>query len=121
MKMDTEWKRELIIGETDMVALSLQSNTPEQKSQARHIVEDLRNNYGEDNVYSCFSYDFFVYVEIRKVSGYIQGKNETFKHDAKVHLFDSETQRINYDIPFEIIDTIYNLWPKKNTNKFAKW
>jgi hypothetical protein len=38
-----------------------------------------------------------------------------------VHLFDSETQRINYDIPFEIIDTIYNLWPKKNTNKFAKW
>ena len=121
MKMDTEWKRELIIGETDMVAISLQSNTPEQKKQARHIVEDLRNNFGEDNVYSAFSFEFFVHVEIHNASAYVQGKNETFNYDAKLHLYDTETQRINYDIPFEIIDTIYNLWPKKNTNKFAKW
>lgn len=92
-----------------MVSLSLQSNTPEQKSQARHIVEDLRNNYGEDNVYSNFSVDFIVHVEIHNASAYVQGKNETFNYDAKLHLYDSETQRINYDIPFEIIDTIYNL------------
>lgn len=92
-----------------MVSLSLQSNTPEQKSQARHIVEDLRNNYGEDNVYSNFSVDFIVHVEIYNASAYVQGKNETFNYDAKLHLYDTETQRINYDIPFEIIDTIYKL------------
>lgn len=92
-----------------MVSLSLQSNTPEQKSQARHIVEDLRNNYGEDNVYSNFSVDFIVHVEIHNASAYVQGKNETFKYDAKLHLYDTETQRTNYDIPFEIIDTIYRL------------
>lgn len=92
-----------------MVALSLQSNTPEQKKQARHIVKDLKNNFGEDNVYSAFSFEFFVHVEIHNASGYVQGKNETFKHDAKLHLYDTETQRKNYDIPFEIIDTIYML------------
>lgn len=92
-----------------MVALSLQRNTPEQKKETMRIIEDLKTTFGEDNVNISFKCEHWVHVDIVKVIGWVQGKNETFNYDAKLHLYDSETQRKNYDIPFEIIDTIYNL------------
>ena len=92
-----------------MVALSLQRNTPEQKKETTHIIEDLKNTFGEDNVNISFKCEHWVYVDIVKVSGWVQGNVPSLNHVAKLHLFDIETQRKNYDIPFEIIDTIYNL------------
>lgn len=97
-----------------MVAISLQTNTPEQKKQARQIVEDLRNNYGVNNVTVNFRFEYWVYIDISHVNGWVQGNVASFDRlgydqKAKLHLFDNETQRINYDIPFEIIDTIYRL------------
>ena len=48
-------------------------------------------------------------IEVRVGGGGNLLLYKTARTDAKLHLYDTETQRKNYDIPFEIIDTIYNL------------
>ena len=92
-----------------MVVISLQTNNEKLKKQSEKIVKELETLFGKENITVDFRCDHWVSVGLSNVSGWVQGNVDFLKHKAKVHLFDTETQQKNYDIPFDIIDTIYRI------------
>ena len=94
----------------NFVCFSLRTKTEEEKKKTKEILKQLRLLFGEESIDVDY-FDAWFSVEITNAKGWIGINDIGFNNKSRFHIYRDmgEKPNINYDVPLEQCDTIYNM------------
>ena len=91
-----------------MVYFSLRTNDEQEIKNANKVIRELKKTFGKENV-STNNYEMWKSVEIDNANACIGVKDWGFNNANRLHIYNFDDKKKNYDVPLEWCDTIYNM------------